>query len=103
MAKQAVNEDQDEGGNYYGNNDPNDSEFINIDSLYFNEVVHPKPRALSITQLGLRRLNRATDTYLLGTLSPRLYQTNPSARQTDTSETGEIECELTTADTPATA
>ena len=71
--------------------------------MYFNEVVDPKPRALSTTQLGLQRLNRAPDTYLLGTLSTWLYQTNPSAQQTDASETGEIKCELTIADTPATA
>jgi hypothetical protein len=103
MAKQAANKDQDEGGDYYGNNDPNDSEFINIDSLYFNEVVDPKSGALSTTQLGLRRLNRAPNTYLLNTLSPRLYQTNPSARQTDARKTCEIECKLTIADTPATA
>jgi hypothetical protein len=48
-------------------------------------------------------LNGAPDTSHLGARSPRLYQTNPFARQTDASETGEIECELTTADTPATA
>jgi hypothetical protein len=103
MAKQAANEDQDEGGDYCGKNDLNDSEFIKIDSLYFNEVVDPKPGALSKTQLGSRRLNRAPNTYLLGKFSPPLYQTNPSARQTYASETGEIECELTIADTPATA
>jgi len=96
MAKQAANEDQDKELDYYGNNDLNDSEFINIDSLYFNEVADIKPRALSTTQLGLRRLNRAPNTYLLGTLSPRLYQT-------DASEAGEIEYELTIVNTPATA
>jgi hypothetical protein len=58
---------------------------------------------LLTTQLGLRRLNGVFDTYLLSTLLPRLYQTNSFARQRDTRKTGEIECELTTADTPAAA
>jgi hypothetical protein len=40
-------------------------------------------RQLSTTKLGLQRLSKTTDIYLPGTLPPRLYQTNPFARQTD--------------------
>jgi hypothetical protein len=60
-----------------------DSEYINIDDL-----IDPQLRALSTTQLGLQRLEEAPDTYQPGTLPPRLYQTNPFARQQNDEEIG---------------
>jgi uncharacterized protein YkwD len=92
IASQAVNEDN--------NDDNDDDEFLDIDASDDEEFTDPKPKALSTTQLGLRRLNGLSDAYLPGTLPPRLYQTNPFARQTDADE---IPYELSAKEIPATA
>jgi hypothetical protein len=79
QANQAVdqddNQDQDDD-----QNDQDDSEYVDIDDL-----IDPRLK-LSTTQLGLQRLEEAPDTYQPGTLPPRLYQTNPFARQLNDDE-----------------
>ena len=99
QANQAVDIDENESNN---NDDTNDDEFVDIDTLDLDELVDPEPRALSTTQIGMRRLESSHDTYQPGTLPPRLYQTNPFSRQ----QNGEDLCvdahELTAQDMPAT-
>jgi hypothetical protein len=78
-------------------NSDSDSEYIDIDDL-----IDPQLKALSTTQLGLQRLEEAPDTYLPGTLPPRLYQTNPFARQQNDEEIGGDVYELAADAMPAT-
>jgi hypothetical protein len=66
QASQAVDTDENENNN-------NDDEFVDIDTLDLDELVDPKLRALSTTQIGMRRLESSHDTYQPGTLPPRLY------------------------------
>jgi hypothetical protein len=75
----------------------NDSEFIDIDDLIDLRL------KLSTTQLGLQRLEGVSDSYQPGTLPPRLYQSNPFVQQTEPTETGEIQYELSAKEVPATA
>jgi hypothetical protein len=78
-------------------NDGN-NEFVDIDDL-----IDPELRQLTTTQLEIERLEEASDTYLPGTLPPRLYQSNPFAQQTEPTELGEIQYQLTVQEVPATA
>jgi hypothetical protein len=48
-------------------------------------------------------LEDASDTYLPGTLPPRLYQSNPFAQQTEPTEMGEIQYQLAAQEMLATA
>jgi hypothetical protein len=72
--------------------------FVDIDDLIDSELGQ-----LTTTQLGIERLEDASDTYLPGTLPPRLYQSNPFAQQTEPTEMGEIQYQLTAQEVPATA
>jgi hypothetical protein len=74
MAQESQDDDNDSNS---------DSEYINI-----NDLIDPQGKALSTTQLGLQRLEEAPDTYQPRTLPPRLYQTNPFARQQNDEEIG---------------
>jgi hypothetical protein len=47
-------------------------------------------------------MEEATDTYCPGTLPPRLFQSNPFARQQNDDETSTIAHELTAREVPAT-
>ena len=85
------------------NNDDNDDEasdeqeeFIDIGTLDFNTLIDPQLKklstvpSLSTTQLGLQRMEGTTDTYCPRSLLPRLYQSNPFARQQNDEETSTI-------------
>jgi hypothetical protein len=103
VAKQAVNEDQDEGAITTATMTLTTPSLLTLIPCILMRLLILSLGLCQQHNLDYGDWNRAPDTYLLGTLSPRLYQTNPSARRTDASETGEIKCELTIADTPATA
>jgi hypothetical protein len=96
MAQENQDHDKDDNDND-DDNDNNNSEFIDIDDL-----IDPRLK-LSTTQLGLQRLEGVSDSYQPGTLPPRLYQSNPFVQQTEPTETGEIQYELSAKEVPATA
>jgi hypothetical protein len=56
-----------------------------------DDLIDPELRQLTTTQLGIERLEDASDTYPPGTLPPRLYQSNPFPQQTEPTEMGEIQ------------
>jgi hypothetical protein len=95
QASQAVNTDKNKSNN---DNDTNDDEFVDIDPLDLDELVDPKPRALSTTQIGMWRLESSYDTYQPSTLLPPLYQMNPFSRQQNDEDLGGDAHELTAQD-----
>jgi hypothetical protein len=91
------------------NNEDNNDEFLDINTLDFDDLVDLQlnqpstAHSLSTTQLRLQRMEGTTDTHCPGTLPPRLYQSNPFAQQQDNEETHAITYELTAKEVPATA
>jgi len=103
QASQAVDTDENESNNDDDTNDDiDDDEFVDINTLDLDELVDPELRALSTTQIGMQRLESSYDTYQLGILPPRLFQTNPFSRQQNDECFGGDAHELTTQDMPAT-
>jgi hypothetical protein len=88
---------QERRDNDKGEGDNNDIEYLDIDDLIDSRL------KLSTTQLGLQRLEEASNTYQPGTLPPRLYQTNPFAMQRSDDEIGGDVHELAPDAMPATA
>jgi hypothetical protein len=94
MAQQTQDEDQDNHLDTNDNDNDDNDEFLDINTLDLDEFVEPQPR-VSTTQMGIRRLEADSDTYLPGTLLPHLYQTNPFSRQHSDEELGGFVHELT--------
>jgi hypothetical protein len=86
IADESQNYDKDK------DNDDNDSnsDYIEIETLDFDDLIDPQLKALSTTQPSLPRLEGASDSYQCGTLPPRLRQSNPFVQQTEPTKTGEI-------------
>jgi hypothetical protein len=96
IAHAAQDEDQDEDQS----TDNKDSKFIDIDTLDFDEFVEPRP--VSMTRLGLQRLEGVVDAYQPGILPLQLCQTNPFSRQQDDKYLGTNVYELAGYEMPAT-
>jgi hypothetical protein len=93
QASQAVNQDNEEheeDREDEEDEEDKEDEFISIDIMDLDEFIDPQLRALSTTQIGMQRLQGCSDTYKPSTLPPQLYQTNPFAKQTEPTNSGEI-------------
>ena len=66
------------------------SDYIDIDTLDFDDLIGSQLKAWSATQPSLQRLEGASDSYQRGTLPPWLCQSSPFVQQTEPTKTGEI-------------